>query len=227
LAKPKQKPESQWDPKTRRFFGFVFAVFGLIGVFVLVSRYTTASATQAVLALGGRVNIYADLGTELGAVDLRGLPITDADLAHLHPYFFWSRGPSTLTLANTPITDASLAHFSGLLFLTKLDLSETAITGPGLIHLNRMGFIGHDEGGIAVELNLSKTKIDNSALGPISTIRRLNVLNLSGTNISGAALSQITHLPALYKLTLTGCPNLNAADIAALRRQLPNLSVIH
>jgi hypothetical protein len=203
LAKPKQKPESQWDPKTRRFFGFVFAVFGLIGIFVLASRYTTASATQAVLALGGKVNIYADLGTELGAVDFHNRPITDADLARLHPYFFWSRGPAVLNLAGTRITDAGLAHLSGLLFLSQLDLSETAITGAGLMHLRKMGFVGRDDGGIAVELNLSGTKIDN------------------------AALLQIAQISALSKLILTNCPSLDDAGLDALHKQRPGLSVIH
>jgi len=69
---------------------------------------------------------------KLERLDLRGMPIADAELAYL-------RGARLmrLDLADTPITDAGLAHLEGIEGLCYVEVSGTSVTGSGARALAR------------------------------------------------------------------------------------------
>lgn len=69
---------------------------------------------------------------KLERLDLRGMPIADAELAYL-------RGARLmrLDLADTPITDAGLAHLEGIEGLCYVEVSGTSVTATGAQALAR------------------------------------------------------------------------------------------
>jgi hypothetical protein len=75
-----------------------------------------------------------DLKPHLVHLNLRGLPVTDAQLVHLQDL----TGLTRLHLEKTKITDKGLEHLKGLVNLEYLNLYGTDVTDAGLANLEGM-----------------------------------------------------------------------------------------
>jgi len=124
-------------------------------------------------------------GTQL---DLRGLPVTDADLAALSGPAF--QKVETILLARTNITHSGLIYLRHLP-VRELDLYYTNVTDPGLSYL---------EGLPLRQLNLSGTAVSDAGLRSLRGL--LEGLVLRATKVTGKGLAQLSGLP-LKRLDLS------------------------
>ena len=132
------------------------------------------------------------LGSLPGLSDLRlrHSRVTDDGLAVVTPMaqLEWlSLGPAT--------TDAGLGHLRGLTGLKWLDLTDTQVSGEGLLQPGPLPAL--------FLLNLTRTKITNDDLPCLKQFPRLGCLDLSGTAVTDEGLVHLKELPSVYTLHLS------------------------
>jgi Leucine Rich repeat len=108
--------------------------------------------------------------------------------------------------------DAGLKQLKGLLQLTTLNLSGTAVTDAGLKHLSGLTQL---QG-----LNLYGTKVTDAGLKELAGLKRLQTLELSYTQVTDAGVKELARLKSLQWLTLFGTKVTDAGlkELAGLRQ---------
>jgi GTPase SAR1 family protein len=151
---------------------------------------------------------------ESGSLNLRGLPITDAELRRVG-------GLTALTTLDVSwcdqLTDAGLKHLARLPALTTLDLGGCdQLTNAGLQHLARLS-------------NLTKLdlrwcdQLTDAELEHLAGLTALTTLNLHGcTQLTDTGFKHLSGLSALTTLDLSGCKQLTDAGL----RQLAGLRAL-
>ena len=100
---------------------------------------------------------------------------------------------SRLDLSNTAVTDAGMVHLNGKRFFS-LTLSGTRVGDDGLEQVR-----GCDR---LVGLYLSKTDITDAGMVHVASLRKLKRLGLSDTRVSGIGVKQLAGVRALETLWL-------------------------
>jgi len=96
-------------------------------------------------------------------------------------------------------SDADLALLKKLVWLERLDLSNTQITDAGLPHLEEMASLKW--------LDLSRTQITDAGLAHLKGMARLFLVDLTGTRVTDAGLQELQRaLPDLSIRTSGGQP---------------------
>jgi hypothetical protein len=126
----------------------------------------------------------------LEELDLRGVALTDADLARLAAF----PNLKVLGLRGTAITDAGLAHL-GRIPLTSLDLRGTAVTGSSMHALPT---------GTLTALHLTDTKVTAAELARMPVMPQLATLKLNRLQLADDAIEALNVYPALRHLELDG-----------------------
>ena len=148
----------------------------------------------------------------LRKLDLRSTPVDDAGMAYLRGLVNLKAVDlmnSTMLASDSKLTDAGLDPLRRLTDLRELNLTGTAIRGPGLAHLAGMT--------VLARLDLSHTLIEDAGLAHLPTFPKLRHLNLSGTKITDAALPALRRQTGLRYLGLLGT-KISAAGVEELRR---------
>jgi serine/threonine protein kinase len=78
--------------------------------------------------------------------------------------------------------------------LTRVDLSRSAVTDDGLVHLRGLSRL--------IELDLNRTQISDAGLAPLGPLTQLESLDLSGTRTTDSGLTELGELQALRMLNL-------------------------
>lgn len=123
-----------------------------------------------------------------------------------------------LVLEETEFDDAGLLRLEECVWMQRLDLSFTQVTGPGLRAIRNMTALRDlslygtavADGDLAIldhvpglrKLNLGLTAITDNAQAHLRHLRFLEVLHLGGTAITDSVLSTLAGLPALRELVL-------------------------
>jgi internalin A len=118
-----------------------------------------------------------------------------------------------LNLSESAVTDAGLVHLQGLDF-DKLGLSRTTVSDLGIAHLEKAKRIG--------ELDLADTQITDKGAEAFPHINSLYGLVISRTQISDAALMHIKQMPDLCGLDVSGT-RVTKAGVQDLQSALPKL----
>lgn len=127
---------------------------------------------------------------------------------------------------DTPIDDGDLENFARLRRVRNLEFRCSRISGPGLVHLSRLG----DLRGLCLSastfltdaafehlvqlrvlerLDLSHCpQITDQGIARLAACRALGSVDLSATQITGAGLSEWHNLTTLWRLDISGCPNM-------------------
>lgn len=127
---------------------------------------------------------------DLSSLYLADKPITDAGLVHISRL-------NKLTFLALPgsVTDAGLKHLAGLTNLVTLSLDGTAVTGPGLEHLDCAGSLYH--------LSLREAaKFTDAGMPQVAKMTQLRTLNLWGTRVTDEGLAHVKDLKNLEQLIL-------------------------
>jgi len=172
----------------------------------------------------------------LRRVNLRRVPLTDADWSHIADW----RQLTELSLAGTTITNKGLEHIGGLTNLESLNLSDMEIDDSALQHLsglknlrglglgwNKINGDGlcHLKNLRCIEsLGLGDTQVDDEALKHLSSWGGLQHLNLTGTRVSDAGLVHLYGLQDLERLDICET-SVTLAGIQKLRQRLPRCEV--
>lgn len=145
------------------------------------------------------------------SVSLVGLPIKDDDLS-------WLRGFSgtTLNLSNTAVTDQGLVHLKGLKELNGLNLSGTKVTGSGLQHLKTIPKLG--------TLILKETPVTDDDMEHLRGLQ-LQGLHLANTKITPKGVQALSEMTSLTSLGLSGS-NITDEAVEPLKR-LTNLKYLY
>ena len=172
----------------------------------------------------------------LTELDLRGLEVTDADLARLSAFPNLER----LGLRGTPITDDGLAHLSHLVGLAFVDLRATAVSGQGLgylprgleaLHLTDTRVLGSDLHALPPmpylnQIKLNRLEVDDAALDLLAGYPALSHVELDGTQITGDGLHQLLYTnPELTRLEIRGT-EVSAEALNELRQLYPNCEFV-
>ena len=174
---------------------------------VEVRLRVAAEATVDLSPLGG-------LGPDdLHQLDLSGMPIADAHLAHLRGL----TGLRELDLNNTEITDAGLVALAGLTGLHELYLEHTRVTDAGLAHLGPLSGLRR--------LDLDGTQITDAGLRHVGGLTHLQWLSLDGTTIGDDGLRHLHGLTELRDLHLEET-RVTDAGLAELKAALPACSLL-
>jgi len=150
-------------------------------------------AVGTIERLGGQFS-REDRGPEyrpVARVDLRGCPVTDADMKELTGL----RGVTELLLAETRISDAGLKEVARLPVLNTLNLSDTAVTDAGLKELSGLVFLQ--------TLDLSNTAVTGAGLADLNGRCSVTRLSLAGSNATDAGLAGLAGGPAVRELDLS------------------------
>src|SRR5579872_6105606 len=123
---------------------------------------------------------------------------------------------NSIDLSGTAITDAGLVHISRLPKLQELHLDGTHIGDSGLAHLNDLTSLEI--------LSLSGTRISDSGLANLKCLARLVRLILSNTRVTDAGLAHLKGLSSLREFDLDGT-QVTDAGLAQLR-ELNNLEFL-
>ncbi len=132
--------------------------------------------------------IHTDVRVLMGDSSVR-----DEDLQHLKNI----SSIKAISLHGTPVTNEGLKQLRSIIspdLLKILDLSETKITGRGLIHLSEVN-------GLAM-LDLSDTDFSDDDVKVLAKMKSLEYVSLAGTSISNRGLEQLKLLPNLTSLYL-------------------------
>jgi hypothetical protein len=121
----------------------------------------------------------AQLAPGIRNLDASGLPITDAELAHLEPL----TNLKAVDLSHTELTDRGLAHLAGSRFLRRLALKGTAITDAALPAMARWPYLE--------TLDLRETQVSDAALDCLAEHRYLRQLMLEGTSVTTVGVETI------------------------------------
>jgi hypothetical protein len=153
-------------------------------------------------------------GEPIVALDLRGSPVGDEELAILEGLPQLRK----LDLGQCPaLTDAGLTHLEGLTQLRELELNWCrALTDAGLAHVG--GLVQLEK----VALHACEA-LTGAELAHLNRLAQLRELDLGGCSaLTDAGLAHLAGLPRLQKLGLWGCRALTDAGLACLNR-LPQL----
>jgi len=173
----------------------------------------------------------------LDELELRGAPLTDADLALLAPL----TNLRVLGLRGTPVTDAGLAHLSGLA-LTSLDLRGTAVTSFGMaqipfatleaLHLTDSKVLGSELYRLPRMPNLAVLKLnrlaqlDDASIEALGCFPNLRHVELDGTHVTVQGLRRLFELnPDLKRVELRGVP-VSEEALRELRAQHPSCELV-
>jgi WD40 repeat protein len=188
------------------------------------------SIAEAVLKLGGRVEVTAADGKTIMATKAADLPegeyaitrvdfggqsrVKDADLARLGEL----KDLAELNLSHTRISDDGLKALESLTSLRRLYLSETSLTDQAFESIAK-----HQN---LESLDMSGTKITDATPQSLKKLPKLSRLFLSRTEITGEGLAGLSELPELTVLHVTG-REFSAAELRALSTlaRLEELSV--
>jgi hypothetical protein len=123
-----------------------------------------------------------------------------------------------LVLEETQFDDEGLLRLEECVWMQRLDVSFTQVTGPGLRAIRNMTALRElslygtsvSDSDLAVlahvrglrNLNLGLTAISDRAAAHLAELRLLEVLNLGGTAVTDAILDALATLPALRELVL-------------------------
>ncbi len=147
-----------------------------------------------------------------------------------------------LILDETSFDDHGMQRLGEAIWMQRLDLSSTRITGRGLALLHRMkslfdlSLYATVVGDADLEvleslpqlrnLNLGLTQVTDGAIDKLAYLHHLEVLHLGGTAVTDRALTRLAELPALRDLVLwetkisragllllTQCPTLRYLDV--------------
>ena len=159
-------------------------------------------AAEWTLSVGGFVTALGD-DTELRSpadlprhpfilrrVDLGGIDVTDADLAHLDGLEF----VEILSVASTPVTDAGLTHLRGLTNLKVLHAGGLRLTGKGFAHLKHLSRL--------VEIWANETEITDAGLAALEGRTGLIKLAVGGTKVTDAGMPHLKRCTGLTELWL-------------------------
>lgn len=116
------------------------------------------------------------------------------------------------SLAGERLDDGQLERLAPLApSLVWLNLSGTAVTDAGLVHLAQLAQLRR--------LNLSRTAVTDAGLAQLGGLGALEVLNLYGTGVTDAGLAHLHGLASLTKLYLweTAVSDAGVAALAAAR----------
>lgn len=129
-------------------------------------------------------------------------------------------GLTLLRVHNSDLDREALQTLSSIESLRGLVLDDNRMT---------TGFIRSLTGPAGLKsLAVSRNEVDRRFLEHLQrAFPALEVLDLSRTLIKSEDLAVLTAQPKLLKLRLYGCPNISAADAAALRKKVPKLTVYH
>jgi len=127
-----------------------------------------------------------------------------------------------LVLDETEFDDAGMARLEGSVWMQRLDLSFTRVTGAGLRALHHMtalrelSLYGTSVADADLELlertpdlrnlNLGLTAITDEGARHLRQLRAMEVLHLGGTCVTDAVLDELAHLPKLRELVLWETP---------------------
>ena len=121
---------------------------------------------------------------------------------------------------NTALTDRWLTNLVNLPDLTYLDLSNTAIEGPGLRHVGALPNLER--------LNLTLTLVTDRWLEPLRGLTRCRVISLASAQCSGAGYRHLTPLKQLESANFHTAP-VDDAGLAGIS-QIPSherLEIVH
>jgi hypothetical protein len=155
-------------------------------------------------------------------LELPGIPITDAGLAHLEGLEWLEildiRGGSLVSISNPQVTNAALVHLRGLRRLQELSLAQRPVNDDGLANLAGLT-------GLKI-LDLTGSHVSDAGMRHLLGLVRLEQLYLNGTALSDQGLLQLAALPRLKALSVqeTG---VTAVGISKLLRLRPELDVYH
>jgi len=155
-----------------------------------------------VAAAAGQVDLASYLRLDGTQLDLRGVPVTDSDLAVLGQPRFSS--VQEVLLARSTITNAGLVYLQNLK-IRQLDLFGTQISDGGLKFLRDLPLR---------VLVLSGTPITDDGLKELASLN-LQTLVLSGALVTGRGLAELKGAP-IRILDLSRC-NLRDSDLVPLR----------
>ncbi|MBM4093077.1 MAG: hypothetical protein FJ276_27265 [Planctomycetes bacterium] len=122
------------------------------------------------------------------SLDLKGTPVTDADLIHLRHFPFLAY----LHLNGTHITDAGLVHLRELRYLISLDLSETKVTDAGLENLRGLKRLEL--------LYVSDTRISDAGLVHLREFTQLVIVCLDGTAVTEQGVNEFEQALPTYEV---------------------------
>ena len=129
-------------------------------------------------------------------------------------------GLRILRVYNSDLDREALQVLSSIKSLRALVLEDNRLS-PGYIR----SLTGPAE---LTTLVINKNEIDGRFLEHLqSAFPVLEVLDISRTLIKFDELEALTAQPKLRELRLYGCPNISAADAAALRKKMPKVTVYH
>jgi hypothetical protein len=117
--------------------------------------------------------------TKLSELELRGMPVRDAEIVYLKGL----TNLSTLRLAGTRLSDNGLPLLKGLANLSTLDLSATLVSDRGLVYLLGLTKLS--------TLDLSYTRVSDAGLRTVKGMANLSTLHLSSTQVSDARLAYL------------------------------------
>jgi len=170
------------------------------------------------------------------SLDLRGAPVTDADLAHLRAF----PNLTSLELRGTKVTDAGLQHLAGLGKLEVLSLRGTAVKGFGLaalpVTLQHVDLTDTPTAGNGFHslpplpalstLKLNRLPVTDAELEQLPRWPRLQHLEIDGTRVTPEGLRRLLAAnPALARVEVRGL-TLGKELEDELRRRYPNLDLV-
>jgi hypothetical protein len=124
-----------------------------------------------------------------------------------------------LDLGDAAITSAGLRHFAGLKELTRLQIGWTKDVGdaglPFLAKLTKLEFLG-----------LGGTKVTDAGLPALAALPSLKELALPGTAVTDKGLMSLSACKGLTTLNLNNKMKVTPKGIDALKKSLPNLTVV-
>jgi len=122
-----------------------------------------------------------------------------------------------VSIVSHHIVDGDLAILGRLPRLDHLNLAQTAITGQGMVHLQKLKALQ--------SLDLSDTAhLTDDGLRALGTMKQLTSLSLDGATITDENLLHLTTLTNLRRLSLSNT-GVSESAIEKLREAIPDLEV--
>lgn len=152
-----------------------------------------AKVARKIRSRGGRVNVYGEGNTMTVSVTLEGKKFTDESLADLDDL----PTVSDLYLSNTSITGTGLVGFQKAKALQSLSV-RGQLTEKGLQAIGTLAGLK--------KLSLSEVKVSDQSLALLKGLARLEEAELSETLVTDAGLVHLRGWVSLQKLQLSGAP---------------------
>ncbi len=138
-----------------------------------------------------------------------------------------------LIVDETAFDDHGLERLADSIWMQRLDLSSTKVTGKGLATLHRMKSlrdlslysteVGDSDLEVFTSLpslrnvNLGLTRVTDAVAGQLSALRQVEVLHLGGTGLTDEGVAKLSRMPALRDLVLWET-KVSSAGLTALAR---------